>query len=306
VAGKGTFVNSLNVHTIETSDTNTLIGIALPHRNDQLSSNILIGVERVLRDKGYGLVYTNLENRMDKEKEQVLHLKAQRVAGIIFFPLAAPGESQLLCSLLGQTPMVLVDRELSDFCGSVVMADHFQGAYQATRHLLDLGHTRIVVITHPSQASSVLERRRGYEQAMRDGGLLPYAPIPLLDFGDKPPNIPPVYSKDEMIWIDHMLSISEPPSAAFCVNDNLATGVMRLALDRGLRIPEDFAVVGFDNSQFAPLCPVPLTSIEQNGIEMGAKAAELLLCKIANPHEKDQKILLPVRLVLRASSVKGA
>lgn len=301
-AGKGTFVNSLEVIDNDKIEPSYLIGIAIPHRNDQLSSNILNGVERVIRDKGYGLVYTNLENHIDTEKEQVIRLKAQRVAGIIIFPLAAAGEAEMLCRVIGSTPVVLVDRELPEFCGSVVMADHFTGAYEAVKHLLDLGHTRIVIVTHPSQASSVSERERGYQQVMRDAGLLPYAPIELLDRGTNPPGVLPVYNEDEMKWIEHMLSVANRPTAVFCVNDNLATGVMRLALEKGLRIPDDLALVGFDNSHFAPIMPVPLTSVEQSGVEMGTKAAELLLRKIANPLEKDQKVLLPTRLVVRAST----
>jgi LacI family transcriptional regulator len=101
-----------------------------------------------------------------------------------------------------------------------------------------------------------------------------------------------------------MLSIPQRPTAAFCVNDHLANGVMRLALAKGLRIPDDLALVAFDNSQFALMTPVPLTSVEQSGVEMGAKAAELLLRKITNPLEKEQMILLPTRLVVRASTVK--
>jgi GntR family transcriptional regulator, arabinose operon transcriptional repressor len=305
VAGKGTFVNTLEIinNTEQIPPTN-LIGIAIPHRSDQLSSNILNGVERVIRDKGYGLVYTNLENHIDTEKEQIIRLKAQRVAGIILFPLAVVGEAQMMCNLIGSTPLVMVDRELTDPCGSVVMADHYSGAYTAVKHLLELGHSRIVVITHPSLASSVKERIRGYEQAMRDANLLPFAPILLLDQGNHPLGTLPAYNDEEMKWVDHMLSIPEHPTAAFCINDNLATGVMRLALSKGLRIPEDFALVSFDNSQFAQFTPVPLSSIEQNAVEMGVKAAELLLRKITNPLEKEQKILLPTHLVVRASTVR--
>ncbi len=306
VAGKGTFVSSAEALQTKQNETANLIGVAIPHRNDQLSANILAGVERIIRKEGYGLVYTNLENQIDVEKEQLLRLKVQHITGVILFPLAVPNEARLLCDLIGQTPVVLVDRELPEFCGSVVMADHFGGAYTAVKHLLSLGHRKIVAVTHPSRATSVSERLRGYEQAMRDAGLLPFLPIPILDEGKNPPGALPVYTPGEMKWVDHMLSIPDRPTAAFCVNDNVAVGVMRLALSKGLRIPEDLALVGFDNSQFTQLTPVPLTSIEQNADEMGAKAAELLLRKIANPLEKDQKILLPTRLVVRRSTDKAA
>jgi DNA-binding LacI/PurR family transcriptional regulator len=302
-AGKGTFITSNNIHA-EKSGTTNLIGIAIPHRSDQLSSNILNGAERVAREKGFGLVFTSLVNDIVIEKEQVQRLKNQRVAGIIIFPIAETGEAQMLCTLVGSTPVVLVDRELPEFCGSVVMADNFHGAYSAVKHLQDLGHTRIVVVAHPTQASSVRERIRGYEQAMLDANLLPFSPIQLDDFGHNLPGVLPVYTEEELKWVDHMLSIPDRPTAIFCINDHLATGVMRLALAKGLRIPDDIAMVGFDNSQFAPLTPVPLTSVEQCGFEIGTKAAELLVRKISNPLEKDQKILLPTHLVVRASTVK--
>jgi GntR family transcriptional regulator, arabinose operon transcriptional repressor len=303
-AGKGTFMNITGATRAVKFESANLIGLAIPHRNDQLSSNIINGAERAIRAAGYGMVFTNLENHIDTEKEQVKRLKGQPVAGIILFPLAAVGEADMLCGLLGSTPMVLVDRELPGFCGSVVMADHYQGAYLAVKHLIDLGHRKIVVVSHTSQASSVSERIRGYEQAMRDANLLPYSPVIVLDTEDHPVGqYPPIYSLDELRWIEHMLSVSDRPDAVFCVNDYTAINVMRLILSKGLRIPEDIALVSFDNSEFAQLTPVPLSSVEQNAVEMGARAAELLLRRIANPLEKDQKVLLPTRLIVRESTV---
>jgi DNA-binding LacI/PurR family transcriptional regulator len=105
------------------------------------------------------------------------------------------------------------------------------------------------------------------------------------------------------MWVERMLSLPERPSAVFCVNDYEAINVMRLVLAKGLRIPEDLAMVSFDNSPFAELTPVPLSSVEQDAVAIGIKAAELLLRKIANPFEKDQKVLLPTRLIARASTL---
>ena len=302
IAGKGTFINTSDELPIYSKEPANLIGIAIHDRLEQLNSDILRGVERVIREKGYGLVYTNIEDNTIEERKQLLRLKAQKVAGIILNTLAVPGEAQMLSSLLVSTPVVLVDRELPEFSHNIVMADHFHGALDAVNHLLGLGHQKIAFITYPSFASSVSDRQRAYEQAMRDANLLPYAPIPIF-VKRHPAGVLPIYSPEEMRWVDHMLSVADRPTAVFCVNDHLATGVMRLAMAKGLNVPDDLAIIGFDNFQFAQLTPVPLSSIDQNAEEIGVKAAELLLRRIADPNEQDQRILIPTRLVVRQSTL---
>ena len=256
------------------------------------------------RERGYHLLYTNIENDLRIETEQLSRLKNQRVAGIILFPLATKGEPEILQDLICTIPTVLVDRELDEFCGSVVLSDNFNAAYQGVQYLLNQGHSRIACVSHLSDASSVIERIRGYQQAMRDAGRLPYATIKLLDCGAYPPGEIPEYAAEELIEIDHALSVPERPTAVFCINDYIAIGVMRLALSKGLCVPKDLSVLGFDNSVFAQLAPVPLSSIEQQEVEIGARACEMLLDKIANPDAAPQKILLPTRLILRASTAK--
>jgi DNA-binding LacI/PurR family transcriptional regulator len=183
------------------------------------------------------------------------------------------------------------------------MSNNFEGAYQATGHLLGLGHRRVACISNLTLASSVSERIRGYEQAMRDANLLPYAPVPLLGKSTLEADAaPPELTREELIFVDHMLGVRERPTGVFCVNDFIAIGVINHFLACGVRVPEEVAVVGFDDSPFAPLARVSLTSVAQSGAEIGKKAAEALFDQIAGQPVVEPTLLLPTRLVVRRSS----
>lgn len=306
IAGKGTFVKPAGSAGTNVSGRSTLVGIAIPEIHDPLSSSLINGAQRVLHENGYSLIFCNLEGNPNTEREQFERLRLHRVAGVVLFPLSIPGELELLHELrASKTPVVLVDRQVAGFATSSVMADHFQGARDGVKHLLDLGHQRIACITHPVPASSVQERVRGYEQAMRAAGLLPYAAVSVLGLGAKTEqNTPPFYTADEMKLVDHMLGVRERPTAVFCVNDYLAIGVMRHVLAKGIRVPDDLAIVGFDNNPFAELAPVPLTTSAQPATEIGMKAVEVLLQYVDGKPVSDEPIRLPTQLIVRASSAR--
>lgn len=308
IAGKGTFVNAPAALGQVNAQRTNLLGIVLPHIHDPLSTNLINGAEQTARQNGYNLIFCNLDENLETEKEQFARLVANHVSGVILFPLAVPGELELVKELAAtQISLVLVDRQITGFPAPTVMVDNFGGAYQAVQHLLSLGHRRIACITHPEPASSVTQRIQGYDQAMRDANLLPYSAISLSGVGKSTGSgEPPTYSPEELHWVEHMLSVSNRPTAVFCINDYLAMGVMRLALTKGLRIPEDLAVVGFDNNPFAQLAPVPLTTIAQPSVEVGAQAGRVLLNLIAGKDTGNpERLLLPTQLIVRASSASS-
>lgn len=299
--GIGTFVTDPN-EDLPHEDRMNLVGIAIPNRVDQLSHNIMAGAETVLRRDGFGLIYGNLEDHLEKEKALIRRMRAQKVSGIILFPIGGDEEARTIAEVARSLPFVVVDRDLPNFKGSSVMADHYQGSYMGVEYLINLGHRRIGIVSHLSEASSIKERIQGYVDAMREHGLIPLYPVNTHVTITHPPNLLPDCSENEMYEIRQMLTAEERPSAIFCVNDNIASGVMRLALRLGLRVPEDMSILGFDNSQFSQLTPVPLSSVAQDGVAIGERAAELLLRHIRNPLEKPQKVLLNTHLVERQST----
>ena len=137
---------------------------------------------------------------------------------------------------------------------------------------------------------------------MRDAELLPLATI-MAGVGSRTAgNVLPTINSEGMKFVDHMLKIPDRPTAVFCINDFVALSVLRHALSLGIRVPEDLAIVGFDDIPFAQLASVPLTTVAQPKVEIGKKAAELLLAQIDGTPIQKQTYRLPTQLVVREST----
>lgn len=301
-AGKGTFVA-----ISEARPRSQLIGMVVPYLRDSLTTDMLHGAEGILRRSGYGLVFSHSEGSLKLEVAQIEQLRQQRVSGLILFPVGVEEEPATLSRVLPPNlPLVLVDRRLPGLVADTVVADNTGGAYRAVEHLLTVGHTRIACVTVPDRPSSVIDRIVGYEQAMRDAGRLPLVAVPLALHNDRVRDTVPSYSADELSPVDHLLGVPDAPTALFCINDFVALGVMRRLVEQGKRIPDDVAIVGFDDIAIAPYMPVPLTTVAQPKYEIGVQAAQLLLDQIAGAAAPGREVVLPTSLVVRDSSGEHA
>jgi DNA-binding LacI/PurR family transcriptional regulator len=298
IPGKGTFVTGVTVQP-----RSQLIGIVVPYLRDSLIMDVLRGAESVLRRNGYSLIFCHSEGDLQLERAQIEQLQRKGTSGLILFPVAAAAEAMLLSEILDpQMPLVIIDRRLPDLQASQVLVDNAGGAYRAVEHLLALGHRRIACISVPERPSSIAERIRGYEQALREAGILPLAAISLAIGKHSSQDSVPRYTAEELAPIDQLLSVQEPPTALFCVNDFIALGVMQHVLACGLKVPQDLAIAGFDDIALAPYMPVPLTTVAQPKHEIGVRAAQLLLDQIAGGVPEHREIVLPTTLVVRAST----
>ena len=174
-----------------------------------------------------------------------------------------------------------------------VSAAHMSGADQAMRHLLGLGHRRIAAITGPSGWIATEDRRRGYHAALAAAGILP---DPALEA-----------ESDFQIGggLDEtkaLLDLPDPPTAIFAFNDNLAIGAIQAARQRGLRVPEDLSVVGFDDVEHATIVTPTLTTVRQPLAEMGRTAVSLLVRLLEHQRFETLHVELGTRLVVREST----
>ncbi len=295
--GKGTFVTPPAVRP-----RSQLIGIVVPFMRDSLTTDILRGVEVVLRRSGYSLIFCHSEGDLQLEESQIARLLREGVSGLILFPLGTAPESVMLARLVPERlPVVLIDRHVPGVTADYVLVDNVGGAYRAVEHLLALGHRRIACVSLPERPSSVIDRIHGYQQALRAAGILPLAPIDLALAEHSPDISVPAYTADELAPIDLALAVDDPPTALFCINDFIALGVMQHVRDR-LRIPEDLSIVGFDDIAIAPYMPVPLTTVAQPKYEIGVRAAQALIDQIARAVQPGREIVLPTSLVVRTST----
>jgi LacI family transcriptional regulator len=174
-----------------------------------------------------------------------------------------------------------------------VSAAHMSGAHQAMRHLLGLGHRRIAAITGPPGWVATEDRRRGYHGALAAAGLLPEPELEVeADFE----------IRGGLDAAGYLLDLPDPPTAIFAFNDNLAIGSVQAARERGVRVPEDLSIVGFDDVEHATIVTPTLTTVRQPLAEMGRTAVSLLIRLLEGQRFETLHVELATRLVVRNST----
>jgi LacI family transcriptional regulator len=219
-------------------------------------------------------------------------LSNRQVDGIIF--VAAGDQADSLDFLLHRNmPVVMIDRNLSNVEVDAVLTDNQLGGYLATRHLLELGHTRIACIAGPSSITPSAERIIGYRKALEEAGLS-YDETLILR-GD-------YHAQSGMEITNSILSMNPRPTAIFALNDLMALGVLRAAAEAGCSVPEDLAVVGYDDLEIARFTNPPLTTIAQPKKAIGVQAVNLLVNRMSQKNRPPSRLILPPELIVRRST----
>jgi LacI family transcriptional regulator, galactose operon repressor len=270
-----------------------LVGVLVPLVYPAFFSAILAGAAEALAEQDMRVVLSPTGGEHDREVSLLDRLMHGLTDGAL---IILPEESsEELAHLLDQRyrfvvvdPLMPLDERIPS-----VSSTHTAGAHHAMRHLLGLGHRRIAAITGPPGWVATEERRHGYHAALAAAGILP---DPSLE----------VESNFEIAGgqkaAASLFELVEPPSAIFAFNDNLAIGAIQAARARGLRVPEDVSVVGFDDVEHATIVTPALTTIRQPLAEMGRTAVSLLNRLLAGQHFETLHIELATRLVVREST----
>lgn len=248
------------------------VGLILPDSANPFFAEIGRSIERAAFDLKYSVILCNTEGDLERERLYVDVLRKKQVDGIIF--VAAGDRTESLHRLLRRKfPIVLVDRDLPGVKVDAVLVDNHHGGRLALEHLLTLGHHRIGCIAGPSNVTPSAERITGYRQALENAGVS-FDPK-LVIRGDFHPN-----SGREAALA--MLAQPDPPTAIFACNDLMAIGAMRAAAESGRRIPNDLALVGFDDIELASYTTPQLTTVAQPTVEIGQIAIQFLIERINN------------------------
>jgi len=270
-----------------------LVGVTVPLVNQAYFSVILSGIAETLYEQDMRIVLCPTLHQHEREVNLLDRLMHGTTDGAV---LTLPEESNReLRALMRQgLPFVVIDPRIPlDETIPAVSAGHAAGARDATEHLLSLGHRRIGAITGPPTWMASTERLDGYRAALAAAGVLPDpALVRPSDFR--------VESGQEAAA--SLLDLPDRPTAIFAFNDNIAIGVLQAARARGLRVPEDISVVGFDDSEHSALVSPALTTVRQPLAEMGRMAVSLLLRLIENQSVETLRIELATRLVVRGST----
>jgi LacI family transcriptional regulator len=289
------FVRNESARQLRAGTSRTLAYVMLDASNP-FFTDVAQGVEAAADVVGLSLVLCNSGGTAAREAAHLALLQQQRVQGILVTPVD-PDDPLLRDVRRRGTPVVIVDRAWADAGLCSVAVDDVLGGRLAVEHLVDRGHTRVAFIGGPPGLGQVVDRLRGARQAWSAAGLPEEA---LVVLGTSALDVPEGRSAGERLA---GLPSSIRPSAAFCANDLLALGLLQQAVGAGIRVPEQLAIVGYDDIGFAGAAAVPLSSVRQPRQELGQAAAELVLDEAADPDHQHRHVLFTPELVARSSTL---
>jgi LacI family transcriptional regulator len=268
------------------------IALILPDITNPFWPTVARGVEDAAQRAGYTVLFCNSDENAGKQARYLEVVISQQVDGVLIAP--ADSDATRLAPLRERgVPTVLLDRRVDGWDVDTVRGDSVRGAEMLTQHLIDLGHQRIAIVTGPANTSTSQDRLAGYELALRRAGR--DVDPALVRFGEFRPG-----SGREMAHA--VLALQPPPTAIFAANNTIALGAIEAIGEAGLRVPQDVALVCFDDvSPSAQLFPF-LTVAEQPAYQMGLEAARLLFARLDEGDAHAPRLItLPVRMIVRYS-----
>jgi LacI family transcriptional regulator len=279
------------------------IGLIIPDISNQFFAEISRKIEDNGLEHGYSLIICNTDDNPEKEKRYIDILLSKQVDGFIFISAGDETDS-LLKPISKGIPIVVADRYIENPNVNTVIVDNFDGGYQATKHLIDLGHKRIGFITGSSAVSPSSDRFEGYKKALVDSNLSVDPSIVV--HGD-------YRYQGGVDAMQELLGADPEITAVFSCNDMMALGAIRTAYNFGLKIPEDISIIGFDDIPLAKSSYPALTTMAQPTEEMASQIIKLFVDMVdfLGPKKRSnkggfryQKVVLKTRLIERDSCRK--
>lgn len=273
------------------------VGLLVLDVTNPFFTEVARGVEDEAAGSGLAVVLLNSAEKRERQQRNVRLLAEQRAAGAVVMPVDDDLSDLLWLSRQG-TFWVALDRgDVAEDVGCSVSVDNHAGGMAAGRHLIGLGHETVTFLTGPFAIEQVRRRHEGLRDAFTEAGLDPDARVRVVE----QPLLNPEQGERA---VDAILSGGprQRPQAVFCANDQLALGVMKGLGQRGLRVPEDMSVVGYDNVDFADLVHPGLTTVAQPKYELGRAAMRLLESELNHGEHVHERVLFTPELVVRGST----
>ncbi len=277
------------------------IGVIVPEIVNYFFSQAINGIDEAAYQRGYHVIVSQSHESFKREVETTQLLVSRRVDGLLVSLSSQTNRVEHFKDLQEKgLPIVFFDRVSEEINTCKVKSDNFQGAYQATTHLIGTGCRRIAHLTTAAWLSITKERLAGYRKALEENGL-PFeeAYVQYFNYGDMNP------SQTDRV-VTELLGLPERPDAIFSATDRLTSASLASLRNAGIRVPHDIALVGFTNLSVAHLLDPALTCVTQPAFEMGQAATEMLIGLIESkrPVTQFETRVLPTTLWKRASSRK--
>jgi len=287
---------SAAARSLKTNQTK-VIGVIVNSIDDPFFSEILFGIEDAAQQAGYSLFIAASQYDPIREQNIVQTMMEQRTDGVIICSssFSADKGRQLLANGF---PVVVVNYKANENFNYSIYHDDVDGSRQLTRHLLDLGHTKIAYLGNSKSGRTTLDRLNGFKQEMQTAGL-EVQPDFMYEVQGSEPNL----GFSSLIYF---LNLPDQPTAIMCFNDTIAIGLVHACHQQGISVPENLSITGFDNITFSAFTCPPLTTLDQPKYSIGNEAAHLLLDllgkKIENSNEMHKEKILKGRLLVRSST----
>jgi len=278
------------------------IGVVVCEIANNFFSQVINGIESIAYDRGYNVIISQSRESYEREVIDLQYLASRSVDGLLISLSTETNDISHLKALHERGfPIVFFDRISEEINTHKVIVDNFRGAYDATEHLIRNGYKRIAAVTNSEFLSITVERLAGYKEALLANGIkVQESLIQHCFYGG-------MISSEIDEAVNKLFTLKQKPDALFATSDKLTTGCLKTLKRRGLRIPDDIAIVGFSNTDIAELIDPPLTLVRQPALEMGQAATELLLQIIESkrPIKEFEKRVLTPELQVRKSSLKA-
>jgi LacI family transcriptional regulator len=270
-----------------------LVPILLEDTSNFFFMSVAQGIESVLRESGYNLIVSNSNENIRIEQEQIKLFNSQLIDGLILAPTFEDHHC-LHETLTGDYPVVFIDRKPKDYQGDCVLADGLSGTYEAVSLLISKGHRRIGFLTGSLGLTTSDERLAGYKKALIEHGL--NVEQVLIQVAKS------IQSSFESGYELAKELVSQHDITAILVANNVMTmGAIRFLQENQLKIPDQIALIGFDDYEWTKITTPPLSVVKQPSFELGQIAAQTLLNRIENPFGDPKEIRLPTKLIVRSS-----
>lgn len=287
------FVRSTAAHQLRVGRSLT-VGVVLLDLANPFFGEMVKGAEQVLREEGYVLMVCSSDESVDHERRYLRVLEEHRVDGLLITPVER--DLKALAALAGRgVPTVLLDRDAGTSGLCSVTVDDVRGGELAASHLLELGHEVVAFVNGPLSIRQCADRRQGARRAFRRAGRRPDDCLWELA-------VPALTVEQGELAAAQLLARDPRPSGVICANDLLALGVLKGLSAAGVAVPEEVALVGYDDLSFASMLSPPLSSVRQPKHELGASAAKLLLEEASGARHEHRSVRFEPELVVRASS----
>ncbi|HLD29954.1 MAG TPA: substrate-binding domain-containing protein, partial [bacterium] len=269
-----------------------IIGLIIPDITNSFFPEITKSVEDEVKKSGYHVILSHSDELYPHEKEEINMLLGLRVEGLLIAPAGNQKELDIYYKLKRlKIPFVFVDRIKSKIACSSVVTDSRKGAYALGRYLIKKGYRKWGYLRGPEEISSSEEHFEGLKESLREAGLPPGSII----------SAKAGYFEEEGYQAAGELLRKTKPDVIIGVNDPVAIGAYRFLKEKGIRIPEDIALVGFSDVKSADIIESPLTTVREFPSTIGRSAVALLLEEINNPGRKNRHLKIEPELIIRKS-----